>query len=173
LEKIVEKLIFQETPEVELGSNKFIAVPIILQFDDTPLIQVVTTEGAGFSTSIPIYHSDGTYLAKVVGSQIFKTPEGQKAGLKLLHPDLMTVCELNGQTLFELRRTSAASLKATAELYTPSGYFVKYMGDKPGLINSDGNSLHIGGMVMKGCSFAGVRIGIWIKSDGSMDIGCN
>jgi hypothetical protein len=169
----MEKLIFQESPEVEFGSNRFINVPTILQFDETPLIQVVKSQDAGFSTEIPIYHQDGTYLAKVVGSQIYKTPDGEKAGLELRHPDLMTVCELNGQTLFEIKRTSAASLKAAAELYTPTGYFVKYMADRPNLLKSDGSSIQIGGMVMTGNSFSGCRIGIWIKSDGSMGIGCN
>jgi hypothetical protein len=169
----MDKLIFQETPEVEFGSNKFINVPTILQFDETPLIQVVKTQDAGFSTEIPIYHSDGTYLAKVVGSQIYKTEDGKKAGLVLKYPDLMTVCELNGQTLFELKRTSAASLKAAAELYTPAGYFVKYMSSTPSLLKIDGSNLQVGGMIMTGCSFSGVRIGVWLKSDGSIGIGCN
>jgi hypothetical protein len=169
----VEKLIFQNTPEVEFGSNKFINVPTILQFDDTPLIQVVKTQDAGFSTEIPIYHTDGTYLAKVVGSRIFKTAEGEKAGLTLRHPELMTVCELNGQTLFEIKRTSAASLKAAAELYTPNGYFVKYMSSTPRVLKSDGSSLQVGGILMTDCSFNGVRIGVWLKSNGSVSIGCN
>jgi hypothetical protein len=167
------KLIFQKTPEVDFGSNKFVNVPTILQFDDTPLIQVVKHQEVGFSTEIPIYHSDGTYLAKVVGSQIFKTKDGEKAGLVLKHPDLMTVCELDGQTLFEIKRTSSASLKAAAELYTPSGYFVKYMSSAPSLLKADGSALQVGGMVMTGCSFSNARIGVWIKSDGTIGIGCN
>jgi hypothetical protein len=61
-------------------------VPTILQYDDTPLIQVVRVAEAGYTTEIPIYHSDGTYLAKVVGSQLYSTPEGQKAGVTLRHP---------------------------------------------------------------------------------------
>lgn len=169
----MDKLIFQESPEVEFGSNRFINVPTILQFDETPLIQVVKEEQVGFSTSIPIYHQDGTYLAKVVGSQMYSTEEGRKAGVKLLHPDKMTVCELNGQTLFEIRRTSAAALKAAAELYTPTGHFIKYMGSQPGLIDTSGNSLKVGGVIMTECSFVGCRIGVWMKSDGSVGIGCN
>tara|TARA_R110001583_G_C5634157_1_gene407319 strand:+ start:1543 stop:2055 length:513 start_codon:yes stop_codon:yes gene_type:complete len=170
----MEKLVFQNTPNVEFGSNHFVNVPTILQFDDTPLIQVVKLQEAGFSTSIPIYHNDGTYLAKVIGSQIYATDAGIKAGVKLLHPDKMTVCELNGQTLFEISRTSSAALKASAELYTPEGYFVKYMDDKPGLINTSGKSLNVdGGMMMSNCSFQGCRIGVWMKSDGSVNIGCN
>jgi hypothetical protein len=169
----MEKLVFQSHPEVEIGSNKFINVPIILQFDDTPLIEVVNLQKTGFSTSIPIYHNDGTYLAKVVGSQIYSTEAGKKAGIKLHHPDQMTVCELNGQTIFEIRRTSAAALSAEAELFTPTGHFVKYKGHKPELINIDGNSLNIGGVIMSNSSFVNCRIGVWIKSDGSVGIGCS
>ena len=169
----MEKLIFQETPEVEFGSNKFTNVPTILQFDETPLIQVVKTQEAGFSTEIPIYHNDGTYLAKVVGSQIYKTVDGEKAGLELRHPDLMTVCELDGKTLFEIKRTSAVSLKAAAELYTPTGYFVKYLTDRPNIFKSDGSSIQTRNIVMTGCEFSECLIGIWLKSDGSVGICCD
>lgn len=34
------KLVFSESPLVELGSNFFINVPVILQYKDTPLISV-------------------------------------------------------------------------------------------------------------------------------------
>jgi hypothetical protein len=169
----MDKLIYHTHPSIELGSNTFVNVPTILQFDDTPLIEVVKADAAGFETSIPIYHMDGTYLAKVKGSQIYKTDAGNKAGLVLRHLDKMTVCELDGKTLFELRRTSAAALKAEAELYTPSGYFVKYSGEKPSLFNSTGEGLTIGGMMMTGCTINGSRIGVWLKSDGSVGIGCN
>ena len=33
------KLVFSESPQVELGSNFFINVPVILQYKDTPLIR--------------------------------------------------------------------------------------------------------------------------------------
>lgn len=68
----MDTLIYQAHPTVELATNRFINVPIILQYEDTPLIQVVKAVSAGFTTEIPIYHSDGTYLAKVVGSRIFR-----------------------------------------------------------------------------------------------------
>ena len=64
----MESLIYQQFPVVHLASNTFVEVPTILQYDDVPLIQVVRAADAGFTTEIPIYHRDGTYLAKVVGS---------------------------------------------------------------------------------------------------------
>ncbi|WP_416391515.1 hypothetical protein NR756_01475 [Alloalcanivorax xenomutans] len=169
----MDKLIFQDVPEVELGTNIFANCPTILQFDDDPLIQVIKIQDAGFSTQIPIYHNDGTYLAKVVGSQLFPTPDGNKAGVTLEHPDKMTVCKLGGQTLFEIRREGPASLKTAAELYTPTGFFVKYSGPTPGIIDSSGGALQVGGMVMQGNIFNGCRIGVWVKSDGSVAIGCS
>jgi hypothetical protein len=86
---------------------------------------MVRSEGAGFTTQITIFHKDGTYLAKVKGTQMYLTPDGAKAGLKLRHPGLMTVCEMGTETLFEVRRDYAAPLKLTAELYTPTGGFIK------------------------------------------------
>ncbi len=71
------------------------------------------------SAPITIHHSDGTYLAKVVGARLFDTPEAKKAGLVLKHPDKRTVCELSGKTLFEMERTDATALKTSAELFTP------------------------------------------------------
>lgn len=119
------QLVFSSTPNVAFASNIFTGVPVILQSDDTPLIELVKEEPAGFTTQISIYHKDGTYLAKVKGSQMYLTPDGEKAGLKLRHPGLVTVCQLEQQTLFELRRDHAAALNLTAELYTPTGGFIK------------------------------------------------
>lgn len=169
----MNKLVFQEIPQVELGTNIFVNCPTILQFDDDPLIQVVKIQDVGFSTQIPIYHSDGTYLAKVVGSQLFATPDGRKAGVELEHPDKMTVCKLGGTTLFEIRREGPASLKTAAELYTPRGFFVKYSNATPSLVDSKGGALQVGGMIMQGNMFSGCRIGVWLKSNGSISLGCS
>jgi hypothetical protein len=125
----MESLIYQETPIVHLAGNTFVNVPTVLQYDQTPLIQVLRAAEAGFTTEIPIYHSDGTYLAKVVGSQIYPTADGKKAGVTLRHPEHATVCELDGKTIFELIRQDAAALKTRAELYTPDGSFIKCADD--------------------------------------------
>ena len=101
----MDRLVFTKAPIVEFGSNIFINCPTILPFDEDPLIQVVKFSDAGYSTSIPIYHEDGTYLAKVVGSRLHLTEDGKKANLKLTHPDKMTVCTLADQVLFEITRT--------------------------------------------------------------------
>ncbi len=76
----MDKLIFNESPAVEIATNTFIDVPIILQYEDTPLIEVVKTQEAGYTTQIPIYHSDDTYLAKAVESRLFTTLQADKAG---------------------------------------------------------------------------------------------
>ncbi len=58
----MDKLIYQTMPQVTFATNKFINVPIILQYDETPLISIVKEQNLGFTTQIPIYHADGTYL---------------------------------------------------------------------------------------------------------------
>lgn len=166
------ELIYSETPSVTIATNTFQNVPTILQFEETPLIEVVRVQQAGFTTSIPIYHQDGTYLAKVVGSRLFSTSDGDKAGITLEHPDQMTVCKLNGKTIFEIRRRDAASLSTQAELYTPEGYFVRTT-DSPelDLLDASGSSLQLGGVTMARCMFTNCRIGILVKKDGSVAIG--
>ena len=164
----MENLIFTELPAVTIATNTFIRTPIVLQYEDTPLIQVVKHQEAGYTTEIPIYHSDGTYLAKAVGSQLYPTPQGRQAGVILEHPDRMTVCKLGSRVLFEISRTEAAALKTTAELHAPDGYFIKYADGvpQPLLFNATGNYLNIGTNVMMNCTFSDCQIGIWIHRDG-------
>jgi hypothetical protein len=168
-----DKLIFFQSPRITMATNTFINVPVILQYEDTPLVEVVKIEKAGFTTQIQIYHPDGSYLAKVVGSRLFTTKDGEKAGLTLKYPKDMTVCELNGQVLFEIHRLGAAALRAKAELFTPDGAFVKCTNElMPRLFFSEKETtLHIGGVVMMGNTFANLRIGIWVRKDGSLSIG--
>ena len=168
-------LVFQQSPLVEYASNYFLNVPIILQYDETPLIEVVREQAAGFTTQFKIYNQDGIYIAKVKGTQIYPTKEGTQSDIKLRHFDRVTACELEGKTLFEIRRKKAAALKTEAELYTPEGCFLKSNEYKmpSELIKSDKTALRIGGAVMVGNQFIDCRIGIHIKSDGSLGIGCS
>lgn len=168
-----DDLFFSTTPSIDFGSNTFVNVPVILQYDDAPLIEVVQIQPAGFTTQFRIFGSDGAYLAKAVGSRLHLTNDGRKANLTLRHPPLVTVCELNGKTLFEIRRKEAAALKTDAELFTSDGRFVKVTnGDvPPGLFQADGTALRVGGIIMSGNFFRGMRIGIWVKSTGEVAIG--
>ncbi len=114
----MDKLIYQTAPRVTFATNQFINVPIILQYDDTPLISIIKLQEIGYTTEIPIYHPDGTYLAKVNGTRIYSTEEGKKAGLEMRYPKDMTVCEMNGKTLFEIFHEASDSFRTHAELYT-------------------------------------------------------
>ena len=118
-------LTFSQSPTIHYAGNVFINVPIILQYDKTPLIEVFQEITAGFTSQFCIYNKDGVYIAKVTGSRLDRTPEGKTANIKLRHPDLMTVCELDGKTLFEIRREGPAALHTKAELFAPDGRFIK------------------------------------------------
>ena len=168
------ELVYQTTPVVTLSTNTFTNVPTILQFDDTPLISIVREESLGYTSEIPIFHSDGTYLARVRGTRVFPTEAGKKAGIVMRSLPKLTVCELSGKTLFEITHQPGDAFKARAELFTPTGYFVKSTHTElPSLLKSDGTALNIGGIQMTNNSFSGFRIGIWLKSNGSIGIGCN
>jgi hypothetical protein len=170
----MNKLIYQTSPTVTFATNKFLNVPTILQYDDTPLISIVNEENLGYTTQIPIYHSDGTYLAKVNGTRIFPTAEGGKAGLEMRYPQGMTVCEMNNKPIFEISHESGDAFRMQAELYTTNGVFIKSQDSPfPEVIKSNGEGLKIGGIQMTNSVFSGCLIGIWIKSDGSCSIGCS
>ena len=168
----MEDLILYETPVVEIAGNFFVNVPIILQVVGTPLIETVKSRPAGYETQIRIYHSDGTYLAKVVGARLFSTPDGDKAGVTLKQPPGVTVCELAGKPIVELRRTSAAALKLDAELYSPKGCFVRCAdsGLQGFVLDKDNKQLTIAGLTMVQCRIGPCQVGIWVKGDGHVAI---
>ena len=90
------------------------------------------------------------------------------------YPNKMTVCKLGNRVLFEIIREEAAALKTRAELFTPDGYFVKITDSpNPELFDADSNALKIKGIFMSGNTFVNCRIGIWIRKDGSVAIGCS
>jgi hypothetical protein len=160
-------LIFQTSPKVTIATNTFVNVPIILKYEDTNLIEVVKEESLGFTTQIPIYHQDGTYLAKVTGNRLYLTEDGKKTGLKIEKHEGLWVCSIDKQTLFEIQQQTGDAFKTTAELYTPDGYFVKCTDSPtPGLIDTSGNAIKMGGMTMSGNWIEGCKVGIWIRKNG-------
>ncbi len=169
-----DKLIFTQMPHVELASNMFINVPVILQYDNTPLIEVIRDLDIEYKTQYSVYHQDGTYLAKVKGSKLFATEDGKKAGVQIRHLSNTLVCELGKNTIFEITKTGPFSVKTTAELYTNNGSFIKSSpSDLTGFVLNQKDNLQIKGLRMSKCTFSGVKIGVWVKSDGSISIGCN
>lgn len=170
--KLMDEIVFQDVPIVMLASNTFINVPQVFVYETTPLIEVVNEVGLGLTTQIPIYHADGTYLAKVVGTRIYKTKEGAAAGVVInKHADTW-VCELEGRELFEIKHQPGEAFKVTAELHTPDGYFVKwnYSDPKTDLLKIDGSILHAGQVMISGSTFRNVPVGIRINKDGGVMI---
>lgn len=164
-------LTYQTSPIVRFATNTFVDVPVILQYEDLPLISVVREEGLGYTTEIPVYHSDGTYLAKVRGTRIFPTDNGKRAGLRMRALPTMTVCELDGRTVFEIEHATGDSFRTRAELFTSTGYFVKCADSIPQLRDGAGEPLSIRGLMMTETEIRGMRIGVLLKSSGDIAIG--
>jgi len=87
----------------------------------------------------------------------------------------MTICEINGKPVFEIRREAAAALNTQAELYTCDGSFVKCANQSLSgyILDSTHNKLQIGGVTMKGCTISKCRIGIHLTKNGSFGIACS
>lgn len=171
----MNNLIFQQSPTVHVASNIFINVRTVIMFEDTPLLQVEAVPKAGYTTKYSIYHSDGTFLAKVVGSQLYSTKEGEKAGVKLRHDPGLTVCEMGSQTLFEIRRVDPAALKTQAELHTPLGTFIKATDQGLDLfekMNTQG-ALKLGNLFVSNSTFNNCDVGIRIRKDGKIGLCVN
>jgi hypothetical protein len=171
-----DRLIFDEDAVFTIATNHFVRVPIILQADDAPLIEFVKDLDASYTAQFKICNKDGAHLATVKGTQIYDGKDAKAQGVALRHFPGVTACELNGQTVFEVRREKAAALKAQAELYTPTGGFIK--ADDHGvagqlLAQASGDALTIGGLTMQGCTINGCRIGILVSANGSVSVGVN
>lgn len=160
-------VIFQSHPDIMLGSNMFKNCPTILQYESEPLLEVGKFEDAGYTTRFSVYHSDGTKIAVVKGARIFPTEEGKRAKLELRHEPLLTVCELEGQPILELRRRDAAALKGWARLYAPEGVLIKADDAQSIAQLRNGKSLLLlGGLVMSDSVIDGCQIGIHVTSTG-------
>ena len=145
------KLVFQSSASITVATNTFINVPVVLKYEDTPLIEVVKEQDIGFTTQIPIYHSDGTYLAKVKGNRVHPTEEGKKANINIRDLQTNTFAVLIIKWLFELTHGIADAFKADAELYAPDGYFIKCTdAPKPELFDLTGSALQVGGFTIIG-----------------------
>jgi len=167
-------LVFSSTTKIIVGTNTFINVPVVLKYEDTPLIEIIIEQGLGFTTQIPIFHSDGTYLAKVKGNRVFPTEEGKKANITIRDIEGKYICSLANKVLFELTHGVGDAFKADAELYAPDGYFIKCSdAPKPELLDVSGNAIQAGGVTMMGNIFQNVSIGIWLRKDGSCAMGCS
>ncbi len=166
------KLYWQSSPIITVATNTFINVPVVLKYEDTPLIQVIKEHGIGFTSQIPIYHSDGTYLAKVKGNRVYPTKAGKKANIEIRDTPGKFICSLENKVILELSHGVGDVFKANAELYAPDGYFVKCSdAPKPELFDLAGSAIRVGGVTMSGCVFQNLSVGIWLRKDGSCAIG--
>ena len=74
---------------------------------------------------LPIFHSDGTYLAKIGGNRSYPTDAGRKANIEIRDTPDKFSCSLENNVIFELSHGVGSAFKADAELYTPDGFLVK------------------------------------------------
>lgn len=170
---------FQTHPDVQIGSNTFKNVPIILQFEDTPLLEVGKFVEAGYQTRFSVFNADGIHVAVVVGSQIRLTKEGKNARITQRFEPNLTVCELEGKPILEMKRIGAIALKGWAELYTPTGALIKVHDSGVSGLLKGGGSLVVGGICMEDSILENFKIGVQIKSGvvyfgvggGSMKVG--
>jgi hypothetical protein len=164
----MESLFFQESPEVEIGTNKFINVPTIIQWEDVPLLQVGQFIEAGYTTKLRVFHNDGTHIADVNGSQVYSTSAGVKAAVSCRTEDggLLTVCEVEGKPIFELRRRNPGQLKGWAEIHAPEGVLIKVTDAETAALLGDGTALQVGGLAIRDGRFDGHEIGIHVTKQG-------
>lgn len=153
----MSELIFNQTPVINIASNTFINVPIILRYEDINLIEVVRKQTFGYYTKIPIYHSDGTYLGVARNSRFFPNSKGEKANVIIDKYFGLWICKMNGKELFEIRQQTGNLFKTTAELYTNDGSFVKVEKDASLYLK---NGINIMGAHFRGNTFSGVSVGI-------------
>lgn len=167
-----DDLVYVPQNIVEFATNRFVDVPVILQYKDVPLIKTMRLVNASYTAAFNIFDQDGMQLAVVKGTQMYLTDEGKKANLVHRYLEDGTAAELNGQTLYELRRTNAAALKAEAELFSPTGQFVRCHSSIEVSSVIEPKPFQLGGLTMSNNIIAGAKIGILVD-EGSVSIAAN
>jgi hypothetical protein len=163
-------LIYNTSPVVTYCSNEFENVPVILQFEDSPLVSVVKEQDLCHTTEIAIHHSDGTYLAKVRGTRIYPVHATGSEGIQIRQTKDATICTLAGSTAFEIHHSAGAAFRLQAELYTPTGLFVKGT-DAFKLAAPTGAPIEIHGVRLSNNKFQNCAIGILVRKDGNVVVG--
>lgn len=164
---------FQSHPDVIIGSNTFRNVPTILQYEDTPLLEVGKFEPVGYTTRFAVFDDSGVKIAVVEGGKITVTPEGAKARITCRHEPDLTVCELEGKPILELRRRGTQALNAAAELYAPEGVLIKANVAEASAILQSGRPLLPGAQYMSNSTFCDGGIAFHVRRDGiAIGVGC-
>ena len=169
----MDELIFNDSPIVKYARNTFINVPILIQYENLPLVEVVKDVQLGKLTmNVPIFHSDGTKLAVIKGSRVYATEEGKKNKIEIENLQNKTICTLDGRTIFEAERREG-SLFILGELHTDDGYFIKVDSQNINLSNNLNQPLQFKGFIMYDNIIENFKIGVLLKKDGSITIGAN
>lgn len=66
------------------------------------MIEIIREFRVGYYTQIPIYHSDGTFLATIKGNRSFPNEERRKEGVTMEKYKDLTICKMNNKTVFEI-----------------------------------------------------------------------
>ena len=162
---------FSQPPEVTCATNVFEDVPVILQYRDDVLVEIVRMPDGSYTTSFVIFDETGTKLAVVQGIQIYPTAEGSGSGIELSFFEDRTVCRHAGDMRFEIERTGPESLRLSAELHAPDGRLIVVPHDGLPALLERGEPIPLSGVVMKANRFTGVPIALHVHRDGSIIIG--
>ena len=169
-----DTLLFLNWPKVTMGSNSFIDVPVILKYDNLNMIEIIKEPGFGYTTQIPIFDAEGTYLATAKGSTLVTTDESEIGDLALAQNGDSTICTLDGKTLFEIVREEGDEFLIKAELFTPEGYSIKYISDEtPELFDKQGYEVRLGGVLKDESVIQGCDVGFWLTQNGTCRFGVN
>ncbi|MDG2071240.1 MAG: hypothetical protein P8J55_05810 [Pseudomonadales bacterium] len=165
-------LTFKKPPQVQLGSNIYVKCPVVLQFNDTPLIELSGYKTQQIRLKTHLYDQRGNYLGHLLGGDLVKTKQGEQRDLELKNTEDKISCSLDGQVLVEIIQDKKPWLRITAELYTPCGHYLQYLDSTPTLRSPEGKTFVFNDQFMNGNMFGSCGIGVWVQSDGSLGIAC-
>lgn len=166
-----EKFYYQPSPIIELGTNKFIDVPVILKYQDTVLTEMVKEVDLGYTTEFTIYHNDGTGLAKVKGTRIYPIKDGADPNIKIVkHAGAWQVL-LADKTIIEVQHITGGAFRFFGELHTPDGNLLalKVVPDLNIIVNARG--IELGGLTIGGNTVKGAKVGILVTANGGITVG--
>lgn len=156
---------------VQFAGNTFDDVPVILQYESTPLLWLADAVSGRLESRAKVYNRDGVYIAKLRGRRLDRTMDGEKSNIEVRHGDGLLALLLDGAPLAEFRRTSPALLEVQTELYSPTG--VLLVGRPTPASGAAAQVLNRVVIPVRGLTFQMWMVGVHVAASGLVTLGAN
>lgn len=140
---------------LRLGGNTYINTPNLVVYQGKSLFQIKRSETDGMlGIDFDVYNSSGNLVAKI-RKGIVVYGDSNNFEIKTGHTEYKVIEKISGRLIAHVKRRNVedTELEVSVHLYTPDGF----------LFDATPFETNISNMVVKGCIFKDLNVGIVIK----------